>query len=66
MEQTADSLTEKIHSLTSAQLAEVERFVESLQAWEGERDAARIAAGLSTPALAEVWSNPEDEAYDAL
>jgi len=66
MEQTADSLTEKIHSLSSTQLAEVERFVESLQAWERDRHAARIAADLSTPALAEVWSNPEDEAYDAL
>jgi hypothetical protein len=66
MEQTAGRLTEKIHSLTRAQIAEVERFVESLQAWEQDRDATRTAAALSTPALEAVWSNPEDEVYDAL
>jgi hypothetical protein len=66
MQQIADRLTEKIHTLTKLQLAEVERFVESLQAWERDSQVVRSAAPLSEPAFAAVWNNPEDEAYDAL
>jgi hypothetical protein len=66
MEQIADRLTEKIHTLSSAQLGEVERFVESLQAWERDREVTHTTARFSEPALEAVWNNPEDEAYDAL
>jgi len=66
MEQTVERLTEKMHTLTSAQLAEVERFVESLQAWERDRDLAHAVSALSAPAFEAVWNNPEEDAYDAL
>jgi hypothetical protein len=62
----AERLTEKIHSLSSAQLAEVERFVESLQGWERDRELAYAAIALSAPSFAKVWNNPEDDVYDAL
>jgi 16S rRNA G527 N7-methylase RsmG len=64
MEQTLERLTEKMHTLTDAQLAEVERFVESLQAWERDRELAHAVSALSAPGLAAVWSNPEDDVYD--
>jgi len=62
----AERLAEKIHSLSSAQLAEVERFVESLQGWERDRELAYAATALSAPSFAKVWNNPEDDVYDAL
>lgn len=61
MEQTVDRLTEKIQSLTSTQLAEVERLIESLQTRECDREAAHMAAALSTPGLEAIWKNPEDD-----
>jgi hypothetical protein len=64
MEQTVDRLTEKMHTLSSAQLAEVERFVESLQAWQRDRELAHAVTALSAPAFAAVWNNPEDDVYD--
>jgi hypothetical protein len=66
MEQTVDRITEKIHTLSSAQLVEVERFVESLQTWEQDRKLARAVTVLSAPVFETVWSNPEDDVYDAL
>lgn len=66
MAQIADRLTEKIQTLTGEQLAEVERFVESLQAWEHTRKLTHLSAPLSEPAFAAIWNNPEDEVYDAL
>ncbi len=66
MEQTVERITEKIHTLTSEQLAEVERFVESLQMWERDRELAKAVTALSAPAFEAVWNNPEDDVYDAL
>ena len=66
MQQIADRLAGKIHTLTKRQLAEVERFVESLQVSEQGGDVARVAAPLSEPAFAAIWSNPEDDVYDAV
>jgi hypothetical protein len=66
MEQTVERLTEKIHSLSSGQLAEVERFIESLQTWERDRELAHAVTALSVPAFETVWNNPEDDVYDAL
>ena len=66
MEQIADRLSEKLHTLTRGQLAEVERFVESLQGWERDRGMTQSLSRSSEPLFAAVWSNPEDDAYDAL
>jgi hypothetical protein len=64
MEQVVERLTEKMHALTSEQLAEVELFIESLQAWQRDRELAHAVTALSAPGLAAVWSNPEDDVYD--
>jgi len=66
MEQTVERLTGKIQTLSSAQLAEVERFIESLQDWQRDREFARAVTALSAPSFASVWNNPEDDVYDAL
>jgi hypothetical protein len=66
MEQMVERLSEKLQALSNAQLAEVERFVESLQAWERDREVTRMLARASEPAFASVWGGPEDEAYDDL
>lgn len=59
-------LVEKIQSLSSEQIAEVEAFVEFLHSRSQDRALAHAAAGLSEPAFERVWSNPEDDVYDAL
>jgi len=66
MQQMADRISEKIHTLSTEQLAEVERFVESLQVWQNDREIARMMKLASEPALQSVWSNPEDDVYDDL
>ncbi len=66
MEQIAERLSGKLRTLTPAQLAQVETFIEALRAWERDRDLTRAAARLSEPAFAAVWDNPEDDAYDAI
>lgn len=65
MEQTAERLSAKIYTLSEVQLAEVERFIESLQL-KHDRETIRSLALGSAPNFEAIWSNPEDDAYDAL
>ena len=60
------ALIEKLNSLPVNRLAEVEDFVDFLRSREHDRALFQAASGASEPALASVWNNPEDEAYDAL
>jgi hypothetical protein len=62
---TEQALIEKIKQLPPQKLAEVEDFVDFLQARE-ERRLTRAAAKASEPAFAKVWDNDEDAAYDTL
>jgi hypothetical protein len=66
MNSIADTLTEKIHSLSAEQIAEVEDFVEFVRLRGQQRTLSRAAAAVSSPAFEAVWDNPEDAAYDAL
>ena len=66
MHSSTDRINEKLHTLSARQIQEVERFIESLQEWHGGREDVATAAAISAPAFEKVWSNPEDEAYDAL
>lgn len=59
-------LIEKIQALPPEQLAEVDDFVDFLQHKKQERALTQAAMQMSAPALAAVWDNPDDEAYDAL
>lgn len=60
------ALIEKIEALPVERIAEVEDFVDFIAAREQERTLTRAASAASAPAFAAVWSNPDDDAYDAL
>jgi hypothetical protein len=60
------ALLKKIEALPADRISEVEDFVEFIAAREQERSLTRAATAASAPAFAAVWSNPEDDAYDAL
>jgi hypothetical protein len=62
----AQALIEKIRALPPERLSEVEDFVDFIRLRDQERSLTRAAAAASAPAFAEVWNNPEDDAYDAL
>ena len=64
----ADSKTliEKIEALPAERIAEIEDFVDFIRLREQERALTRTAAAASAPAFAAIWSNPEDDIYDAL
>jgi hypothetical protein len=60
------SLIEKIQTLPPDRLVEVEDFVDFIRMREQERALVRAAASASTSSFAAVWSNREDDVYDAL
>ncbi len=64
----ADSKTliEKIEALPAERIAEIEDFVDFIRLREAERALTRPATAASAPSFAAVWSNPEDDIYDAL
>jgi len=62
----ANTLTEKIKTLSAEQIVEVEDFVEFIRLRGQERGLTRTASAVSAPAFEAVWSNLEDAAYDAL
>jgi hypothetical protein len=66
MHRDANNIVEKIRSLSSEQLAEVEEFVEFIRLRGQERNLTSAASAVSESAFAVVWNNSEDEVYDAL
>ena len=60
------TLIEKIEGLPAERIAEIEDFVDFIRLREQERALTRAAAAASAPAFAVIWSNPEDDIYDAL
>jgi hypothetical protein len=52
--------------LPAERIAEIEDFVDFIRLREQERALTRAAAAASAPAFAAIWSNPEDDVYDAL
>lgn len=60
------TLIEKIKQLPPRRMAEVEDFVDFLRARTAEDRLTQTAAKTSEPALAAVWDNDEDAAYDRL
>lgn len=65
-----EALIRKIGALPVARIAEVENFVDFIG--QREEDAASdhalrsAAMTASAPSFAAIWSNPEDDIYDAL
>lgn len=62
----SDALSAKIAALPADKIAEIEDFVDFLGQREQDRVLARSVSAASAPAFAKVWSNPDDDAYDAL
>ena len=60
------TLLRKIEALPPERIAEVADFVDFIGQREQERSLTRAAAAASAPAFAAIWSNPEDDVYDAL
>jgi hypothetical protein len=59
-------LMDKIGALPKERIAEIEDFVDFIGQREAERAMMRAVTAASAPAFAGVWSNAEDDAYDAL
>lgn len=60
------ALFDKISALSRERLAEVEDFVDFITAREQGRAMSRAALKASAPAFAAVWSDPENDIYDAV
>ena len=59
-------LTEKLQSLSAGDRRTVEDFVDFLCRRAEDQPLTRGTARASEPALAAVWSNPDDAEYDPL
>jgi hypothetical protein len=59
-------LIEKLRRLPADRIAQVEDFVDFLDARGEERRLVEGSSRLSEPALREVWDNPDDADYDRL
>jgi hypothetical protein len=66
MPAVSDTLIKKIETLPPERIAEIEDFVDFIRLREQERSLTAAAAVASAPAFGAVWSNPEDDVYDAL
>jgi len=66
MNVTVQNLAEKLQTLSSKQIAEVEDFIDFLRLRDQDRGLTRASAEVSAPTFEAVWSNPEDDVYDAL
>ncbi len=66
MPAVSKTLIEKIAALPAERIAEIEDFVDFIRLREEERSLTAAAAAASAPAFAVIWSNPEDDVYDAL
>ena len=60
------ALIKKIEALPEGRIAEIEDFVDFIPWREQERALTRAAAAASASSFAAIWSNPEDDVYDAL
>jgi hypothetical protein len=60
------ALLEKLEALPAERIAEVEDFVDFISFREQQRALTRAAAPASASSFASIWSNPADDAYDAL
>jgi hypothetical protein len=65
MPANTQALIEKIQALPPERITEIEDFVDFVRLREQDR-ALIHAAATSAPSFAAIWSNPDDDAYDAI
>lgn len=61
-----ETLIRKIKELRAERLAGVEDFVDFTRLRDEQRVLACATAAASEPAFVAIWSNPDDDAHDAL
>jgi hypothetical protein len=61
-----EALVNKIRALPPERIAEVEDFIDFLRMRERERALTGAAAVASEAVFGAIWSNPEDDVYNAL
>lgn len=66
MNATPEALLEKLKALPPDRLAEVEDFIDFVCTRAQDRALTALALAASEPALARLWNNAEDAAYDEL
>ena len=66
MSRFPSNLAEKLEALSPEQIAAVEDFVEFLRLRGQDIALTRTSAAASAPAFEAIWSNSEDDVYDAL
>jgi len=66
MRAIAQTLIDKIKDLPEERLSEVEDFVDFIRLREQQRALTRDAAAASADVFGTIWSNPEDDVYNAL
>jgi hypothetical protein len=66
MPANTQALIEKIQALPPERITEIEDFVDFVRLREQDRALIHAAAATSAPSFAAIWSNPDDDAYDAI
>lgn len=66
MQPQLEHVTQKLRALSTERVAEVEDFIDFLRDRDNERQLVRSAAAASEAALAAIWNNDADAAYDRL
>lgn len=66
MHSQREELVEKIARLPEERIEELDEFVEFLLQRERDSELTRASSALGANALAKVWDNDEDSAYDSL
>ena len=66
MNRNPNNLVRKLESLSPEQVAVVEEFIDSLRVRSQDNALTRAASKASEVSFQEIWSNPEDDVYDAL
>ena len=66
MPANTQALIDKIQALPAERIDEVENFVDFIAMRAQDRALTRAASAASERPFTKIWSNPDDDAYDAL
>lgn len=61
-----EHMLQKLKTLPPARVAEVEDFIDFLQARDSDRGLIQAAMTITEPVLTTIWDNADDAAYDRL
>jgi len=59
-----NSVVQKLKSLSSQRLAEVEDFIDFLKQRDEDHTLTKAAAATAEPSFKTIWDNPDDADYD--